>query len=220
MKSVDSILRNKYALVLTLVLLGEGILYYSAFASETTPDARPLAMFATDVGDWHMIQEGHVDKETQDVLKADDSLTRTYAKGDAVGANLFVAYFKTQRSGQAPHSPKNCLPGAGWESRVEGIIDVPVSVEPRSIQINRYIVSRGDNASVVLYWYQTRTRVIASDYSAKMWLVLDSMRYHRSDTAMVRVVVPVVGNDDAKATQTGVEFVQAVFPALQAYLPR
>jgi EpsI family protein len=92
-------------------------------------------------------------------------------------------------------------------------------VEPRTIRINRYIVSRGDNASVVFYWYQTRKRVIASDYSAKIWLVLDSIRYHRSDTALVRVIVPVVGHDNTLATETGIDFVKAMFPVLLAYLP-
>jgi EpsI family protein len=207
-------------LILTLALLAEGVLYYSAFGSEKVPQNQPLAMFATDFGGWQMTQEGHVDKETLDVLRADDTMTRTYAKaGYPASAGLFVAYFKTQRTGQAPHSPKNCLPGSGWEPLQEGFIDVPVSVEPRSIQINRYIVSRGENASVVLYWYQTRKRVIASDYSAKIWLVLDSMRYHRSDTALVRVIVPVLDGNDAQATQTGVDFVQSMFPLLQAYLP-
>jgi len=220
MTSVDSILKNKYALILTLALLAEGVLYYSAFGSERVPQSKPLEMFATDFGGWQMTNEGHDDKETMDILRADDTLTRSYSKAAyQAPAGFFVAYFKTQRSGQAPHSPKNCLPGSGWEPLQEGFIKVPISVEPGSIEVNRYIVARGDNASVVLYWYQTRKRVTASDYSAKIWLVLDSMRYHRSDTALVRVVVPVINGNDAQATQTGVDFVQAMFPLLQAYLP-
>jgi EpsI family protein len=220
MTGVASILRNKYASILTLALLAEGALYYAAFGSERIPQSKPLEMFSTDFGGWQMIKEGHVDKETMDILRADDTVTRTYAKAEyPAPASFFVAYFRTQRTGQAPHSPKNCLPGSGWEPLQEGFIDVPVSVNPRSIQINRYIVSRGDNASVVLYWYQTRQRVIASDYSAKIWLVMDSMRYHRSDTALVRVVVPVLDGNDAQATKTGVDFVQSMFPLLQAYLP-
>jgi EpsI family protein len=220
MTSVVSILKNKYALILTLALLAEGILYYSAFGSEKVPQNQPLEMFATEFSGWQMISEGHVEKEVMDMLRADDTLTRSYAKAAySVPAGFFVAYFRTQRTGQAVHSPKNCLPGSGWEPLQEGYITVPVSVEPRSIQINRYIVARGENASVVLYWYQTRTRVIASDYSAKIWLVLDSMRYHRSDTALVRVIVPVLDGNDAQATQTGVDFVQSMFPLLQRYLP-
>ena len=49
-----------------------------------------------------------------DVLRADDTLNRIY-RLRAASSYLFIAYFKTQRYGQSPHSPKNCLPGSGWE---------------------------------------------------------------------------------------------------------
>ena len=65
---------------------------------------------------------------------------------------------------------------------------------------------------MTLYWYQSHNRVIASEYSAKFWLVADSIRYHRSDTSLVKVVVPVRNNDAETATRTAVEFVQAIFP--------
>ena len=212
-------LRNKFTLALTLVLLLEGMLYYSAYAKEKIPENTPLDYFAADFDGWHMTEGGRVSKEVEDVLRADDTLSRTYQKDARTAATLFVAYFKTQRAGQAPHSPKNCLPGAGWEPMQEGVMDVPIAGEPRPITINRYLVARGDNASIVLYWYQSRHRVIASDYMAKIWLVLDSIRYHRSDTALVRVVVPVIDGDQRRATQLGAEFVQAMFPLLRAYLP-
>jgi EpsI family protein len=217
---VRSIFKNKFAIALTAALLAEGILYYSAFAREYTPDNKPLALFDADLGDWHLVQEGYIDKETAEMLRADDTLTRTYAKaGNGATAGFYVAYFKTQRTGQSPHSPKNCLPGSGWEPLKEGVIDVPVSVAPHSLRVNRYLVARGENASVVFYWYQTRKRVIASEYSAKIWLVVDSVRYRRSDTALVRVVVPVLNGNDAQATAIGMDFVQTMFPRLQAYLP-
>jgi EpsI family protein len=212
-------LRNKFAAALTAVLLLEGILYYSAYAKEKVPSSRPLDFFAPDFAGWHMTQGGQVAKDVQEVLRADDTLSRTYQKDAQSMATLFVAYFKTQRAGQAPHSPKNCLPGSGWEPRQEGLMDITVEGEPAPVTVNRYLVTRGDNASVVLYWYQSRKRVIASDYSAKMWLVLDSIRYHRSDTALVRVVVPVLNGNTPGATNLAVEFVQAMFPLLQTYLP-
>ncbi len=87
------------------------------------------------------------------------------------------------------------------------------------IRINRYVVSHGEDKSVVLYWYQSERRVIASEFAAKFWLVMDSIRYHRSDTALVRVTVSVANNDTEGATRTGVAFVQTLFPALKQYLP-
>jgi EpsI family protein len=147
-------------------------------------------------------------------------LTRLYTRpASGAAASLFVAYFKTQRTGQAPHSPKNCLPGAGWvPSASETIaIDIPGMAEP--IRVNRYIVARGDEKSVVIYWYQTPRRVVADEFAAKFYLVADSIRYHRSDTALVRVVTPVLNSDEAAATSAAIDFVRHLFLPLRQYLP-
>jgi EpsI family protein len=99
------------------------------------------------------------------------------------------------------------------------MLDVTVAGRPEPIRINRYVVSHGDQRSVVLYWYQSHRRVIASEFSAKFWLVMDSIRYRRSDTALVRVTVPVANNDTEAATRIGVSFVRTLFPVLKSYLP-
>jgi EpsI family protein len=91
--------------------------------------------------------------------------------------------------------------------------------DPAEVTINSYIVARGDERSVVLYWYQSHDRIIASEYWAKFWLVADSIRYHRSDTALVRVVVPVRNGQTDAALKSGVEFVRAIFPDLRRTLP-
>ncbi len=185
--SFSSVLNSKYARVLTGVLVVQAVLFYSASHGENIVPVEPLDKLPSQVGSWRLVQQGVVEKETLDVLKADDTLSRTYySQADNGAANLFVAYFRTQRTGQSPHSPKNCLPGAGWSQTVSGYIDVPVEQTHQTIRVNRYIVSKGDDKSAVLYWYQTPHRVIANEYDAKFWLVADSVRYHRSDTALVR----------------------------------
>ena len=157
-------------------------------------------------------------KETLDILKADDTLTRWYTAPEG-GANLFVAFFKTQRQGQSPHSPKNCLPGTGWQPSETGRIDVPIEgAAGGSIHINQYVVAKGAAQDVVLYWYQTQGRVIASEYSAKFWMVSDALTRNRTDGALVRVITPMNdGEEAAKARLT--QFTQALFPHLQGILP-
>ena len=88
------------------------------------------------------------------------------------------------------------------------------------IHINRYVVAKGDAQSVVLYWYQSQGRVIADEFAAKFYLVSDSIKHHRSDTALVRVVVPIVGGRTQDAEKVGSDFVQAFYPVVKAYLPR
>jgi EpsI family protein len=167
-----------------------------------------------------MLQDVQLDKETLDVLKADDILSRVYHDNqNGESATLFVAYFETQRTGKTPHSPKNCLPGTGWTPSQSGIIDISVPGRTKPIPVNRYVVSRGQNQSVVLYWYQARDRVIASEYYAKIYTVADSIRYNRSDTSLVRVVVGVDNGDTQGALNTAISFVQAIFQPLKQYLP-
>jgi EpsI family protein len=213
-------LTNKYVRVLTLALLVQATLFYAASRGERVPAGPPLDLFPTQLGNWHEVQNYPVEQEIREQLKADDLLNRLYADQEShADAGLFVAYFKTQRTGQSPHSPKNCLPGSGWEPEAEGFLDVAVQGQTEPIRINRYVVAHGDEKSVVLYWYQSQRRVIASEFSAKFWLVMDSIRYHRSDTALVRVTVPVTSSGPEAATKVGVSFVHTVFPALKSYLP-
>lgn len=216
----SAFLRDKYARILTLVLILQVVGFYVISRRENVPLNRPLDQFSRQFGGWRMVQEDTVDKEIQDVLRADDVMTRIYTNParNAV-ANLFVAYFRSQRTGQTPHSPKNCLPGAGWVPSESKIMPVTVPGEAAPVFLNRYIVAKGDQKSVVLYWYQTRNRVIASEYRAKIYLVADAIRYNRTDTALVRVTVPVVGNQEGAATEAAIEFVQSFFAALRQFLP-
>ena len=131
-----------------------------------------------------------------------------------------MAFFKTQQEGQSPHSPKNCLPGSGFEPvEPPGQIAIPIAGRGEPIRVNRYVTARGDEKSVTLYWYQSHDRIIAGEFAAKFWLIADSVHYHRSDTSLVRVVVPVRGNDTAVASQTAVDFAQTVFPFVTSQLP-
>ena len=216
-----SIPGNRYARVLTAVLLLEATAFYAtASRSERAPGVSPLTLFPPVLGGWTLARDVPIEKEVQDVLRADDTLNRVYVNSSQTDyAFLFIAYFKTQRYGQAPNSPKNSLPGAGWEPVETGrqTIDVPGWNAP--IVTNRYVVAHGDDTSVVLYWYQTHNRIIASEYWAKFWLVVDSVRYRRSDTSLVKIVVPVHDNDIGAATARGVRFVQALFPSLLKQLP-
>jgi len=214
-------LNNKYAFVVTAFLILQGIALYSvALHDEKAPATSPLANFPTEIAGWGMYRDVKIEPETLEVLKADDTLNRIYLSPERnASAFLFIAYFKTQRSGQAPHSPKNCLPGNGYEPIESGPILVAVPDRAEPVRINRYLTARGDEKSVTLYWYQSHDRIIANEFTAKFWLIADSIRYHRSDTSLVKIVVPVRGGDAEAATKTAVDFVKAVFSPLARQLP-
>jgi EpsI family protein len=213
-------LSSKSARILSLVLLAQAGTFYGFSRSENIPARAPLAGFSIANTPWQVWQETELDKETLEVLKADDILSRIYQNRETGHyATLFVAYFETQRTGKAPHSPKNCLPGSGWTQTQSGALDIEIPDRSAPIRVNRYVVARGENQSVVLYWYQAHDRVIASEYAAKFYTVADAIRYNRSDTALVRVVVGVNGGNTDEAIKTATTFVKTLFTPLKSYLP-
>jgi EpsI family protein len=210
---------SKSVRILSLVLLAQAGIFYGFSRQEKIPFHKPLEDFTLNSPNWLMQEDMPLDKETLDVLQADDILSRVYKnRNTGVFATLFVAYFKTQRTGKTPHSPKNCLPGSGWVPSESGEIHIPIPDEAKPIDVNHYVVSRGDNQSIVLYWYQSHNRVVASEYYAKIFTVTDAIRYDRSDTSLVRVVVSADHGDTSSASDTAVRFVQSFFGPLKAYL--
>lgn len=213
-------LKSKSALAVTLLLLAQAAVLYSSVRPEAVPQGRELATLPLTLGNWTFTEEGAVDQDSRDILKADDLLLRGYRDG-ATGrsATLFVAAFRSQRNGKSPHSPKNCLPGSGWTqlSSDDYAIDMGGATP---IIINRYVVQHGEEHDLALYWYQSRDRVVASEYSAKFWVMADAIRLNRTDTALVRVVLPLINGDLDEATREGTGFIRSFFGPLREVLPR
>jgi EpsI family protein len=216
-----SFLSKRPAVILTVLLLSQAAVFYGFSRGEKTPAYRPLDEFPKTIGSWKMVQQGVMEPEVKEVLRADDYITRFYGDpGTNQLANLFVAFFKSQRYGQQPHSPKNCLPGSGWIWTVSDTISIPIPGRPQPIVVNRYIVQKGESKSLVLYWYESRDRVVASDYMAKVFVVADALRYNRTDTSLVRVWVPIVGKDEETPMRAAVSFTQSFFGPLGEFLPK
>jgi len=214
-------LASKHAKVLSLLLLAEIAGFWLMPRDEAIPLGRPFQEFPTTLAGWRMVSEQEIETEVQALLKADETMNRVYL--DPSGqrpVSLFVAFFKSQRAGVSPHSPRVCLPGSGWVIAQAGTMLLNIPGRPGPIRVNRHLISRDTDRSLVLYWYQTSRRVIANEYVAKLYLMLDSIRYRRSDTSMVRVVVPLAGGSEQAAEQMAVRFVQDFFVPLSQFLPQ
>lgn len=212
-------LSSNPARVVSILLVIQAALLYSSIRPEAVPAGRALAGVPQSLGTWQFEREEKIEPEILQVLNADDILDRSYVRTSSnVAANLFVAAFRSQRNGKAPHSPKNCLPGNGWTPLVSDEFTVDVGAAS-PVTVNRYVIAHGDSRSLVLYWYQSRERVVASEYKAKFWVVVDAIRLNRTDTALVRVIVPIANRDEDQATATAVDFVRSFYSTLRTYLP-
>jgi EpsI family protein len=212
------------AVVLSVTLLCGAVAVVRANRPEQAPPRVAFEQFPEQLGNWTGQQLPPMESKVLKVLGVDDYLNRIYSRPDRSVAGLYIGYYKSQRQGDSIHSPQNCLPGSGWEPLERTDLTIPTSTDagPTNISVNRYLIQKGVDRQLVLYWYQSHGRVVASEYWSKFFLIRDAVRINRTDAALVRVVVPIASNDDvseARAQTQGVDFVKLLFPHLDKYLP-
>jgi EpsI family protein len=191
---------------------------------EPVPIRTPFDQFPVQIGEWRGRPLPPISDSIMAVLRVDDYVDRVYYAPGRYGAGLYIGYYRSQRQGDSIHSPLNCMPGAGWEpvSQQTLSIAVPNAGTETSIAVNRYVIQKGVDRQLVLYWYQSHGRVVANEYWSKFYLIRDAVRLNRTDAALVRVIVPIPSNLDAgesKAEEQAIAFVRSMFPLLSTYLP-
>jgi EpsI family protein len=146
-----------------------------------------------------------------------DYTNRVYSDQSSLPVQLYVGYYSSQRTGDTIHSPKNCLPGSGWDPVRSGHTTITISGD-RKIVVNEYVIQQDEDKELVFYWYQARGRIIASEYSGKFWMVADAITRNRTDGALVRLVTPM-NDGENQAHDRLVRFTQALFPYLDGLIP-
>jgi exosortase D (VPLPA-CTERM-specific) len=191
---------------------------------ETFPPRAPLSSFPTEVDGWTGTDEP-IDQPTLDILGAGEFLLRDYENAGLAQQqpdpwiNLYIAYFPTQRTGDTIHSPSHCLPGNGYIPVSREVVQI-AAPDGSLFPANRYVVSKGLDRELVLYWFQAHGREVASEYWAKYYLIADSIRMNRSDGALVRLMTPMFENETPAAAQSRLmQLGQHFLPLLDTYIP-
>jgi EpsI family protein len=142
-------------------------------------------------------------------------LFRAFRRDSLAAFTVYVGYYDHQLQGKTVHSPKNCLPGAGWE--VVSASAERLATVAGTVPVNRYLLVNEHQRALVYYWYQGRGRVEGNEYRVKLQLLRDAAFRGRSDEALVRVVVPVETTDSAAVVlgrRVSAELVPEVFRVL------
>ena len=201
------------ALLLTTLLV-----LHLRSSGEAVPIRKSLDLFPVELGQWQGRQDTALESQVLNQLKVNDYLMRRYVHESGQSLWLYIGYWASQRKGADFHSPKNCLPGGGWEpveaSRIA--IDLPGPHAP--ITVNRYVIQKERSVQVVLYWYQAHGRAIAGEVDAKIELVRGAITQNRTDGALVRVSSAVAGSPQA-TTERLVDYVRSIYPVLHEFLP-
>jgi EpsI family protein len=171
--------------------------------------------------------EREIGEQEQKVAGMSDYVFRVFAQDTANVFSVYVGYYESQTTGKTIHSPRNCLPGAGWQTVESG--KRPIDVGGRSLTVNRYILANGPTQAVVYYWYQGRGRVAASEYSVKWDLLRDAATRGRTEEALVRIMVPIASSRSfsaadwherqARADLLATRIAAALVPSVERMLP-
>lgn len=210
--------RTKYWLLIAVLLFGGALINWFQQRGEAKVERRPLAELPETLGDWR--QKGgemRFGEATESVLRVSDYTQRYYSAPDGRIANLYVGYYASQRTGVTYHSPQNCLPGAGWVMREPQTIEIKTPAG-KTFTANRYRVENGTFDEIMIYWYQGRGRVEASEYRDKLNTIWDSAFRRRSDGAMVRVMTSVAG-DERSATAAAIDLSARLADDLSKFVP-
>jgi len=200
------------------LLIGALLVLHLRSSGEAVPIRKSLDSFPSAVGDWQAREGVLLEQDILNVLKAKEYLMRRDQDPSGRSVWLFIAYWDTLRKGATPHSPRNCLPGDGWEPLEASMVTIPLPQLLTSITVNRYLIQKDRDQQVVLYWYQSQGRAIAGELAARVQLVRNSIARHRTDGALVRISSPVYGSVQETSDRL-VKYVQAMYPALGDYLP-
>jgi len=214
--------RNSLRFGLAVVmLLTTGIFLQARGRREVFPPRQRLSNFPSELGNWSGTDVG-MPQDVLNILGPGDFLLRIYQKRAVADpyVDLFIAYFPSQRAGDTIHSPKHCLPGAGWLPVESGREQLTVPGHA-SFRVNRYIIAKGTDRQLVLYWYLAHDRIVASEYWAKFYLVTDSMRMNRSDGSLIRLTTPILRRETPDSAEQRLRaFAGEVVPRLDTYIPR
>jgi len=199
-----------------MVLVG-GIFATHSFRPKDAPGLqKPLREFPSAIGFLHS-EDRPFEKQVVKAIGADDYINRVYL-GSAFPVELYIGYYKDQRSGDRIHSPKNCLPGSGWEPVHSTRVQIG-SVNGLPVLVNGYLVAQGEKRDMVLYWYQSHGRIAASEFLVKFLLISNGLKNKPTDGAMIRIWTTASDGEET-AQERAVEFAQRIYTKVDEFLPK
>jgi len=215
-------MRARIIIIVAALLVSAGVVA-RADRYENVPMRASFDTFPMQIAGWRGELQPPLADNVLAVLGLTDYVTRNYVKSKTAVISLYIGYWQSQRQGETIHSPQNCLPGAGWEPVSQSIIQIENPQTPgTTVPVNRYVIQKGLDRQVALYWYQSHGRIVASEYWSKFYLISDAVRLNRTDGSIVRVIAPVAGDSPealAGADAVALGFVHDLLPVLGTFLP-
>ncbi len=210
-------------LTASVIMLCSAAVAYSVLPEriEITPDRSSFIQFPYEISSWKSNRKA-MEKKFINALKFEDYLLANYSKDNST-LELYIAYYDSQRKGESAHSPRSCLPGAGWRIADRNTVEIPYidkSGIEHAINVNRMLVQKADEKYLMYYWFKQRHRNLTNEYLVKWFLFWDGMTRNRTDGALIRVMYPLPSNFDVnEGDETIQSFISSTLTSLPAFVP-
>jgi EpsI family protein len=206
----------KRTITIVLIILITAVLLGFLSNPEIIKPNKPFDTFPLEFGKWQGVKS-RFDQKIYDILGVEDSILANYRSPQGDSINLYIGFYQSQKEGDLIHSPKNCMPGGGWNI-TETSIETINFTNNDSQNVIKLLLQKGSEKQIVLYWFQSRGRIISSEYMQKIWLVIDSITKHRTDGSFVRFITTVTKNEK-ESLELLKEFAKKIYPTLNEYIP-
>ena len=131
------------------LILGVGCaLIWQTHTQRAVPLAAPLTTILPSMPGY-TVHDQHVTEDERRVAGMTDYVARAYARDSIVNFTTLVSYYDRQSQGKTIHSPRNCLPGAGWEILRGGTVFRPVPADQSPAE---NAVRRDADAKLATHW--------------------------------------------------------------------
>ncbi len=206
----------KRTITIIVIMLSTSLLLGFLSNPEITKPSKSFDAFPLKFGKWQGIKS-NLDQEIYRILGVEDYILADYRSSQGESVNLYIGFYQSQKEGDLIHSPKNCMPGAGWNITDTSIETINFS-NNGSKNVIKLLIQKGSEKQLVLYWFQSRGRIISSEYMQKIWLVIDSITKHRTDGSFVRLTSKIISNEK-ESLKLLKEFAKKIYPSLNEYIP-
>ncbi|MFC1827412.1 exosortase C-terminal domain/associated protein EpsI, partial [Thermodesulfobacteriota bacterium] len=180
---------NKRLIIVFVLFAATFLLIQSTDSVREVTIKKSLSKFPARIGEYEKVSSRNLTESVASLLQVDDYVDYTYKAPDGVSISFYVSYFSAVGVKGGYHSPRNCLPGGGWQiASIEPLLLDIGRNKTTTININAMTIQQGDEEQIVLYWYQNRGRIIASEYWEKIYLVWDALTKRRRDGSFIRII--------------------------------
>ncbi len=208
-------LNHRFAVVGILLILAGS--YKLLHVDLLVPPNRPFNSFPVTVNDWQMASQDTFSQQILNVLKPTDYISRTYTNKSGTTVQLYIGYHGGGSESGELHSPRNCLPGSGWQEISS--LRTRIDSEQGRINLVKATYKQRDRTEQFYYWFQVQNQTISNEYALKLAQIINSLLHRRREASFIRITVPVLPGGNRSPIQ-GEQFIKDFYPVIREFLPR